>query len=217
MIAYRPRRDNRIDLEVIFTASRQEYADRIIDHMDIYPYVDKRFFRDDCIQTAAGFYVSQSWLLLSILNNLQKILQNVGKYANFQNLHNFADPIDIIFKMSGRHRMTMSSNEKPVLLESFSISICIGFFWMIFVPFESAWNALQNDTKIMKLRYILILKTIPKVLVSHSMASSLDGGRASLYTFFVCTLDGHQKAPHCGFGIKCDIKIFTNFLYWAFF
>ena len=67
-----------------------------------------------------------------------------------------------IFKMPGRHRTTTPSNEKAILL----------------VPFESASNALQNGTKIIQIRYILILKTIPKVLVSHSMAASFDGVRA---------------------------------------
>ena len=56
---------------VIFTASRQEYADRIIDHMDIYPWVDKRFFRDDCIELDGGRFVKNLQL---VRDNLSKII-----------------------------------------------------------------------------------------------------------------------------------------------
>jgi RNA polymerase II subunit A small phosphatase-like protein len=41
----------------IYTASRQEYADRMIDYMEVHQFVDKRFFRHDCIRAPAGMYV----------------------------------------------------------------------------------------------------------------------------------------------------------------
>mmetsp|Transcript_87428 Transcript_87428/g.234129 ORF Transcript_87428/g.234129 Transcript_87428/m.234129 type:complete len:263 (+) Transcript_87428:90-878(+) len=42
---------------VIFTAARQEYADMLINHMGIHAFVDKRFFRDDCVKNANGHLV----------------------------------------------------------------------------------------------------------------------------------------------------------------
>eukprot|EP00939_MAST-03C_sp_MAST-3C-sp1_P004288 g4288.t1 len=63
---------------VIFTASRQKYADKIIDHIDTYGAISRRLYRGSCtpvnLDVARGF-----------AKNLQQIRRNVGKVILLDN------------------------------------------------------------------------------------------------------------------------------------
>ena len=71
--------------------------------------------------------------------------------------------------------MTLFISRWPQCIEwqanSFGAVVDINLYriFAIFVPFQSAWNALWNDAKIIKFQYILISIAASKVLVCHSM------------------------------------------------
>ncbi|CEM10177.1 unnamed protein product [Vitrella brassicaformis CCMP3155] len=68
---------------VVYTAGRQEYADAIIDQLDLHTYVDKRFFRDSCVQNDNGQFVKDLRIVRHELSRVILVDDSPIAYSKF--------------------------------------------------------------------------------------------------------------------------------------